>query len=118
MKLFQTSVSAVLVALLATTSVAKPEESFTDFLEGGLEASTQDTGKKGKEAKKPKKPKKNNKGKGKRFKGSKEDTTALEALVEESAADAGVAGDYALYSERLAKTLSMLTLDQQANVFD
>ncbi|MGK0186408.1 MAG: hypothetical protein ACI9R3_002191 [Verrucomicrobiales bacterium] len=110
MKLFQTPFSAVLVALLATTSVAKPEESFSDFLEEGLEASSPSQA----TEKKPK----INKGKGKRFKGSKEDAIALEALVEESAEAAGVTGDYELYSERLAKTLSMLALDQQANIFD
>lgn len=110
----QSIAAFVTVALLATSTVAFPKESLTDFLTDGAEAAAEEAGKKAKKDKKPKKKKT----KGKSYKKSKEDVEELNDFVEQSAADVGLEGDYMLYAERLAKTLAMLSPEQQARIFD
>ena len=96
----------MLVALVGSTSVAVPRESLTDFLKDGLHATGKSNNGNG------------NRGKGKAFSDREEDVAFLEEMTAESAAQAGVVGDYGDYSQRLAKTLSMLTPAQQARIFN
>ena len=99
----------MLVALMATSSIADAKESLTDRHDGfdapiasadGGEAIT------------------GNKAKGKTIADTEEDAAFFEEMTAESAAQAGVVGDYGDYSQRLAKTLSMLTPAQQARIFN
>ena len=117
----------MMVALMGSTSVAVPQETLTDFLADGLNAdagTTNGNGNNGNGNANGNSGNSNNgngngnQGKGKTFKESEEDVAFLEEMTAESAAQAGVAGDYEEYSERLAKTLSMLTPAQQARIFN
>ena len=81
----------MLVALMATSSIADAKESLTDRHDGfdapiasadGGEAIT------------------GNKAKGKTIADTEEDAAFLDAVTSESAAEVGVAGDYQDYSER------------------
>jgi hypothetical protein len=87
---------------MATVSFAGSEESMTEFLTHGSDAEAAD----------------DEKEKEKKFSDREEDSAALEELIFESAAQAGVVGDYEDYSQQLAKTLSMLTPAQQARIFN
>jgi hypothetical protein len=105
----QNSLVMMLVALMATSSIADANESLTDRHDGfdapiasadGGEAIT------------------GNKAKGKTIADTEEDAAFLEEMTAESAAQAGVAGDYEEYSDQLAKTLARLTPAQQARIFN